>query len=817
MMLARLCIAILLLSGLAARPAAATPGITRIEPPGAPRGGEIEVVIHGRELADPQELFFEEGRLEVVALEGLDDGRLKATVRVPADCPTGPHRLRIRTREGLSELRTFRVGLFSMRGESEPNDTQATAEAVTLPCTISGVVKAEDVDCFKVSLPAGGRITVAVDGVRLDQHMFDPHLDIVDARGFVVAACDDHPLLAQDAMLTATVAEAGDYVLRIRESSYGGNDNCVYLLHLGDGPVAHVAWPPAGPPGAEIDVEWHGDPAGPFRQRVVLPPAAGVAALAEVHPLRDGHVAPVPVPLRLCPHPAVVESEPNDEPPQATWTTAPAALAGRFAAADDPAGDDVDVDWYRVAAPPGSAWHVRGWARRVGSPADLVVNIHRDNDKRERITGNDDADGPDSAVQLTVPAEGSFLVRVNDHQKRGGPEFIYWIEVEPAPPEAHVAVPVGRSNSQERLVAVVPRGNRAAMLLNATRAGFGGAARVALDGLPAGVRATVPDVAAAAPATLAVFEAAAEAVPTTGLADVRVTAADDGRVLGRLRQKTDLVFGPPNNAVYRAVLSDRLPVAVVEEAPLRIELEAPAVPLVRRGSAALRVRVERAEGVTGKVRMFLPFRPPGIGAAASGEIPADRDEGTYLLNAAPDAPLGTWQIAVTALVEMDQPEDDTPQGGDKPKDKGKRKRKRSGDGGMLVSSGLVTLEVVEPVVELAAEMTAIEQGREGTIVWQVKKPGVFSGTAEARLLGLPTKVEAPELTFAASATEVTFPITVAADAPAGPHKNVFCEFRTPQGEAWVVHATAPTTLRVDRPLPPDDSDDRDGPPVEVSP
>jgi hypothetical protein len=49
-------------------------------------------------------------------------------------------------------------------------------------------------------------------------------------------------------------------------------------------------------------------------------------------------------------------------------------------------------------------------------------------------------------------------------------------------------------------------------------------------------------------------------------------------------------------------------------------------------------------------------------------------------------------------------------------------------------------------------------------------------------------------------TELVFPVKVAEDAPAGVHGNVFCQVSVPLGNAWVVHATPPTQLRIDRPL-----------------
>ena len=92
--------------------------------------------------------------------------------------------------------------------------------------------------------------------------------------------------------------------------------------------------------------------------------------------------------------------------------------------------------------PKGSKWSVKGYGRRLGSPIDLTLNAYRDNEKHTRITGNDDSGGgPDSVMNVTTPEEGSFLVRVSDHQKRGGDTFVWWIEVEPIVSLVKLSVP----------------------------------------------------------------------------------------------------------------------------------------------------------------------------------------------------------------------------------------------------------------------------------------------------------------------------------------------------------------------------------------
>ena len=761
--------------------ALADPSIDRIEPGGGCRGTELEIALAGREFHDPEQLWFEDGSIAVVSLTAVDATHAKAVIRIPEGCPLGSHRLRLRTKHGLSELRTFRVAGLPQTAEREPNndpgaataDGQCTITPATAQ-TITGVVKGEDVDCFAVRAAAGERIAAAIDGIRLDQEMFDPCLDIVDARGFILAACDDHPLLGQDAMLATTAPADGTYFLRVRESAYGGNDGCVYLLHVGRFPVPHVAWPPGGPPGGELEVEWLGDPSGPFHTKIVLPQQGDHTGLAEVHPARDGVVSPVGVPFRVSRVPATVETEPNDEPAQAGRGSAPANLIGRMNASED-------VDWFRVEAPKGTAWRVRGRGRRLGSPIDLVVNIHRDTAKREKITGNDDADGPDCEARVTTPDEGAFLVRVNDHQRRGGPEFVYWIDVEPAEPQVTVSVPPARSNSQERLVASVPRGNRTALVFNTTRSDCDADVRLAFDNLPAGVRAITPPALGKATGTVAVFEATADAANATNLATVGVQTVGTndaaGRAIGSLRQVTELVFGQPNNATYRESVSDRLPIAVVEPAKIRIDVEQPVVPLVRRGSMDLRLRIVREQGFTGKVKLGFPFKPPGIGAPAVVEVPEADSEAVYPINASADAPVGEWQVVVTAAAK----DKDDPSG--------------------WVSSLPITIRVAEPLIELTAAKAAVEPGQETRIVCTVTKSGGFEGTATAKLMGLPTKTESPELEFAATATELVFPVAVAADASPGRHDNVFCQIRVPMAGTWVVHSMPATQLRIDKPLP----------------
>ncbi len=761
----------------------AAPTLSRLEPPAAQRGTDLEVRISGTELDEPQEIFFESGMITVKSLAGENGNAVKATLSIPADCPLGPHRMRVRTADGLSELRMFHVHGAQQVRDKEPNNEADTAQVVALGTAVWGTLGNEDVDVFKVKLPAGGRIAAVVEAVSLDQQMLDPHLEIVDANGFTLAACDDHPLLMQDAALAVVVEKAGDYYLRVRESAYAGG-NGIYLLHVGDFPIPHAAWPPGGKAGSPFEVEWLGDPSGGFKSQVTVD-QPGLDGVFRVRPEQGPRCSPLGVPFRVTSSPVVLVTEPAGEPDQSVRVSAPVALAGRMEAADD-------VDWVRVQAPKGSVWKITGWGRRLGSPVDLVINAHRDDAKRQRITGNDDANGPDSVVQVTVPDEGSFLLRVNDFQQRGGPTFVYWIDVEPVSPQVTVSVPPAQTRTQQRLVVAVPRGNRMALYFNAARTSCDDPAILNFADLPAGVAALTAPIEQPASGGLVVFEAAPDAPLGTAMAAVRVLrgAGEQPHQVGALRQGTDMVYGSPNRTTYRTALGDRLAVAVVEEAPVTIEVEQPAAPIARRGILELKVKVKRAPEFDGTVRVELPFKPPGI-SSSTVDVKPDQTDVTVPLNASADAPVKEWKIAVAASLVASAAS------------KSDQKQARRAGRGSWIASRPVTLSVIEPLVELAAEKAVVEQGAATTLIFKASKPTSFEGTAKVRLMGLPVNTDAPVLDLKAGSEAIEFPVKVAADAPAGKHDNIFCRIEVPRGGAFIIHQTPATSLRIDRPLPPE--------------
>ncbi|MFW6125207.1 MAG: PPC domain-containing protein [Pirellulales bacterium] len=746
---------------------AMAPSLGNIQPRGGQRGTEMDLVLSGARLADAQEVLLYYPGVEVTGLEAVDDNQVKVHVKIAEDCRLGEHALRLRTATGLTELRTFYVGALPQQEEAEENGDLENAQKVELNTTIAGVVQNEDVDFFAFEAKKGQRINAEIEGMRLGTTMFDPFLAILDAERFELAAADDTPLVWQDAVVSVVIPEDGTYYAEVRESAYGGNGNCTYRLHLGTFPRPTATLPAGGKLGEEVEVRFLGDAGGEFTQRVALPaepdPNFGLFA-------QDEHgIAPSANVFRLSEHGNVLEAEPNNKPDEATPAELPLALGGVIS-------EPGDVDFFRFHATKGQTFDVHCFARRLRTPLDPVMHVYVLGGKS--LAGNDDSGGLDSYFRFQAPEDGDYALRIADHLGRGGPDFAYRVEFQPVTPKLSLSIPKVARYSQERQIVVVPRGNRYATLVNASRANFGGDLTIHAEGLPEGVTLTAPTMPANLNVVPVLFEAAADAPVAGSLAQLLASHADPAQnIHGGLEQVTELVYGPPNNRIYWTHTIDRLAVAVAEEVPFRLRVVEPKVPLVQNGSMELKVVAERQEGFTAPINVQMPFRPPGVGAATSVTIPEGQNEVLYPINANSNAQVRDWPLVVLGSATV-------------------------GNGPAWISSQLATLKVAPPYVQFAMQRAAVEQGQQTEIFCKIEHSTPFEGAAKVRVLGLPPKTTAPDLEITKETGELAIQVATAEDSPAGQHKNIFCQLVVTENGEPIVHRVGGTELRIDKPLPP---------------
>jgi hypothetical protein len=748
---------------------AASPSLGSVMPRGVQRGTEVTFTLGGARLGDAAEVMFYSPAFTVTKLEVVNDGAVKATVKIAPDCRLGEHALRLRTRSGLSELRTVFVGALPVVDEKEPNTDFAAPQKINLNVTVQGVVQNEDVDYYQVEAKKGQRISAEVEAMRLGGTLFDPYVAILDAKRFELAASDDHPLLGQDGCASVVAPADGMYLVQVRGSAYDGSDASYYRLHVGTFPRPTAVVPAGGAPGEELELRFLGDPTGEIRQKVKLPAAPDPDYRVFVQDA--GGVTPTGLPFRVVPLPNTLATGTNTAAERAQAVTVPGAFHGVL-------GQPGAVNFFKFAAKKGQVFDVHCYARRLGSPLDPVMHIMVAGGSY--LTGADDVNGPDSYFRFTAPEDKEYILWVHDHLSMGGPTYFYRIEVTPVTAQVSTSVPRVEQfdpTNQSRQAFAVPRGNRFAALIRATRADLGGPLNVTLDHLPPGVTVACDPMDAGLDTVPVVLEAKSDA-PLEGRLTPLTARPTDANVKAPCRtvMETPLVIGNNQTIFWRCTV-DRTAVAVAEEAPFSVTVVEPKAPLVQNGSMNLKIVATRKPGFTAPITIVPLFNPPNVGSANSATIPEKATETALPMNAAANASARKWRTAVLAYAD-------------------------AGKGPVWVSSQLFTLEIAAPFVTFAMERSAGEQGKPTTLFTKVTVNAPFDGAAKATVVGLPAKVTTPTLDLTKDTKELSFPVTIDKTSPAGQHKNIFCQVVVPVNGEPVLHNVGGTELRVDVPIPP---------------
>jgi hypothetical protein len=744
--------------GLVSGVGAVSPVLTSISPAGARAGADVELTFSGARLNDTREVMAYSPGFQVLSLDASKTNTVKAVVRVSADCPFGEHQFRLRTLGGITELRTLYVGPFQTVAEREPNNEPAKAQVVAPNTTISGTITSEDIDCFQIQVRKGDRLSAEVEAMRLGRAMFDPYLAIQDPEGRTLAESDDTILGLQDPVVSLIAPRDGMYQVTLRDTSWGGGNDFVYRLHLGNFPRPMVVFPPGGPAGADLALTFLGDPSGPIHQTVrlqreMVTPAGGGGVVASA----GGVSAPSANRVRVVDFPNVVESADNHDRLKATF-----AVVGPPVAFNGVVSRPGEQDWFGFKARRKQPLEIAVFARRVRSPLDSVLELW--DAKGKLVESNDDAAGPDSVLKLTPDEDATYYLKIFDQLGGGSPLHVYRIEVRPVVPEVVLNIPeVARNDSQTRQSIAIPRGNRMATLVHVKRTAFNGDLVFQVPGLPGGVTLqadpmppgvdTLPWVLTAAPdAALAGWLTAPVARPRTG----------DKPLASHYQHALELVRGN-NDQVYYGTKADRLAMAVVQEVPFQLSLEAPGVPLSRGGSLKLRVTAERRPGFEDPINVRLLWNPPGVAGETEVTLPKGKSAVEYAVNAKGDAALGIWRLVVLGSAPF--------QGGT-----------------AYASSDLTPLRVTEPMLAGKIAPVSTEPGKGVSVRCTLECKEPFEGKAVARLIGLPEKISAPEKEITREDKEVVFELKVDPTIPPGSHKNLSCQVVIRKGSDTLVQS-----------------------------
>lgn len=748
---------------------AAYPTFTTTKPNGGQRGTDVKVTLTGERLADFDGLIFMSPGFALKSTDKVENNKVEATISIAPEVSPGLHMMRIRTKSGISHFRPFYVGQFPNTEEKEPNNDFDAPQQAQLNQTIEGVILSEDVDYFKINVKKGQRISVEVEGLRLAYTVFDPYIAVLDKNRFELATADDTILFRQDGYLNFTAPEDGDYIIQLRDSSYRGGGNNYYRLHIGTFRRPEIVYPAGGMVGTTTKVRFVERDGQSFEEDVQLPaePDQRMLLLSKTQ-----EAAPNGNPFRVMPFGNALEAEPNDEQAKATVVPngQPIALNGII----EKKGD---IDFFKLPLKKGMKLDVMGYAQTVGSPLDPVVNVY--NEKGSSLGGNDDGGGRrrlDSKLTVNIPADGDYFVRVTDQLERGGPTFVYRVEVTASQPEIYYSSPEYSVNDTHlRQFAAVPRGGRYAALVNITRNNVSGDFKWEAPNLPPGVK-LLNDIAPKDYGSMPLLYEAAPDAPLGGTASlVKLTPADPNtKVVGRMRQTFDMVR--LGNVIYYTEVEDQVPVAVVEEAPYSLEIVKPTVPLVAGGLMDLKVTAKRKEGFTKPIRVFMIWKPPGISTLGEQTIPEGQNECTFTLDANNAVAAGTWKLTVMGEVD-------------------------AGNGRVYNASPFCELTTAPAYLTAPAmAMTVVEQGKEAEFVCKPEHPQAFTGEAEAQVMGVPDTITIEPGKINQETKEITFKVKTHDKSPIGKQNNLFVLVKVPVAGGITTHRIAAgSSLRIDPP------------------
>lgn len=196
------------------------------------------------ELVRDKRLWFEGPVLPLPDSQRQEDypADMRGTVTLAADAKVGPVRGRVFTSQGGAGGLVFVVGELPEVVEAEV-EGDPIPKTLALPVTANGrIFPHEDIDLWEFDGEAGKTVTAYVHAQALNSPLV-PQLDVLDARGNVVAEQMLHPCVGTDASVRFTPKVAGKYRVRITDARTLGGPAYVYRLTVTTADVPQFHFP----------------------------------------------------------------------------------------------------------------------------------------------------------------------------------------------------------------------------------------------------------------------------------------------------------------------------------------------------------------------------------------------------------------------------------------------------------------------------------------------------------------------------------------------------------------------------------------------
>lgn len=628
---------------------AQAPKITAVSPGAVQPGTTLSLTVRGSNLAGVKQLWMSFPAKAVLAPGVKNNGKNAAQavfrVTVPSTVSVGIYGLRVVTEKGVSPLRLIVVDDLPTVAAKGNNTSPSLAQSIPSLTGVEGAVPPLGRHYYRFTAAAGQRLSFEVLARRIGSPL-DPLVKLFaeTPHGLVeLDYADDTPGLFGDAQFSHHFAEAGRYVLEVRDIRFQGGGNYRYRLRVGDFPCVTVPYPLGVQRGKTATLSFGGLDIAGLQPTVVKVPQKESRAWLSVGAKRKGGKSSGIATLAVSDAPQAVEREPNDDRKKATRVQAGVHLNGRFQ-------KPRDVDRYVFSAKKGQQFVFRAVTRQQGAPSDLLLRL--EDAKGRQLAQSDDVGLEDGLINYRIPADGDYQLVVEELLQRGGTPYVYRIEVREAG-----AVPFALSANADHVN--IPAGGTAAVTVDVTRRGYNGAIHLSAEGLPAGISA-VPTVIGPGRGSVVLTLVGTKKAKRGTAVPVRIVGT---AVIGKKKVQSvcdieealktltaNYPYPPP--ALQHAFVA-----AAAPPAPFSLQPVPQSVTVKRGKKVTVKIQLQRGKDITEAVTLALPpvprrnpkkaGLPTGL-AVAVKPIPKGKQEVTLTISANSKVPKGEYSATLLA-------------------------------------------------------------------------------------------------------------------------------------------------------------------------
>jgi hypothetical protein len=614
------------------------PTISLLMPAGVQRGQTVDLVISGTSLSNPTGVapgFPAKITIPSDDKNGQDATKFKVRIEVPADTPLGWYPFRVATSKGISNLRVLCVDDLPQLVSTAGNRSKATAQALPMPCAVTGSVAAESGDYYKFSVKAGQRLSFDCLARRLGSPI-DAQMTVYDAKSMRELAYDnDSPGCQTDPRISYTFKEAGEYLVEIKDVLNRGGADFFYRLRLGDFPLATTPIPMAAKRGAKAKVSFAGPAVAGVAPVEVDVPNDPTVKVVWVLPKGAAGLHGWPVPLTVSDHDEIVEQEPNNDALTANRISVPGGVTGRF-----PQGDK--TDFYVFAAKKGQKLVIEAHSLEYYSPTLVYMNLKHAKSGAEIAKSNPQAPPPgDQRMDVTAAEDGDMVLEVQHLYFAGGPSESYRVTVRTPSAGFDLTLPSDR-------VEVAP-GGVAAIPVQVVRKGYAGPIELSTKG-PAALTGTAT-IKAGQSAGILLIATKPDVPMGPYLLSVVGKAMVDGQpivqVAGAKAQVVQALNGLPYPPMH---LQEFVALAVKEKAPFSLAIKMDPPEGVPGGKAKVTITAVRDTGFDDEITLTPPTGLPTTIPAPKtvAAIGKGKTETSFPLDLNAKTPLGEYFVNLTA-------------------------------------------------------------------------------------------------------------------------------------------------------------------------